>query len=119
MKTIIWIDDLRNPYFKYDKNKTYIEEYSYYKGEDSYVIWVKSYKQFISILKELYDKNEYPDEICFDHDLGGNRSGYDCAKYLVNFCIDNNLKLPKYECHSSNPAGKSNILSILDNFNNI
>jgi len=34
----------------------------------------------------------------------------------VDYCIDNNLKLPEYYCHSMNPVGKNNILSVLNQF---
>jgi hypothetical protein len=30
--------------------------------------------------------------------------------------MNNNLKLPEFYCHSMNPAGKENILTILTNF---
>jgi hypothetical protein len=44
------------------------------------------------------------------------KTGYDCAKWLVNFCMDNNLKLPEYYVHSMNPVGRRNILGYLDNY---
>jgi hypothetical protein len=68
--------------------------------------------------------------IAFDHDLGpehypwnGNkhddgRTGMDCAKYLVEQCIERNIKLPRFSVHSMNPAGRENIRSYLKNFRN-
>jgi len=44
------------------------------------------------------------------------KTGYDSAKWLVDFCINNNLELPNYLCHSQNPVGKENILKYLDNY---
>ena len=44
------------------------------------------------------------------------KTGYDCTKWLVNFCMDNNLKLPDYYSHSMNTVGRRNILGYLDNF---
>ena len=56
-------------------------------------------------------------EIWFDHDLGENAgTGYDSAKYLVEFCIEHNMDLPDYYIQSNNPAGKLNIDSYLKSF---
>ena len=75
-------------------------------------IGVRSYKEFVTYIID----SGLPDFISFDHDLGLQESGYDCAKWLVNFCLDNNLRLPKFDVHSQNPVGKENILSLLLNF---
>ena len=42
-------------------------------------------------------------------------TGLDCAKWLVEYCLDNNTKLPDYIVHSANPAGKENIEKYLFN----
>ena len=56
-------------------------------------------------------------EIWFDHDLGENAgTGYDSAKYLVEFCIEHNMDLPDYYIQSNTPAGKLNIDSYLKSF---
>lgn len=44
------------------------------------------------------------------------KTGLECAKWLVELCMDKGLKLPKYLCHSQNPVGKDNILGYLDNY---
>lgn len=40
----------------------------------------------------------------------------DCAKWLVDYCIDNKERLPKIFVHSANPVGADNILGLLNNF---
>ncbi len=61
--------------------------------------------------------NGLPDFIAFDHDLGESpRTGYDCAKWLVEYCMDNELTLPPFAVHSKNPVGKENIESLLEGF---
>ena len=45
------------------------------------------------------------------------KTGYDCAKWLVEYCINNNKSLPKYAIQSANPVGRENINSLLTNFN--
>ena len=82
-------------------------------GREVEVIWVKDYFQF----KKWLIKNGLPDGICFDHDLGEDTpSGYDCAKWLVNYCLDNQVSLPVWSSQSANPVGKSNINRLLKNF---
>jgi hypothetical protein len=78
---------------------------------------VRSYYEFVNFI----DKFGLPDVISFDHDLGKDDngfelSGYDCSKFLVNYCIDNNRKLPKIYVHSANTVGAENIRKYLENF---
>lgn len=109
-KKLIWLDDIRNPY----KNDWLVFSPIEHPFE---TIWVKSYDEFT----DWITKNGLPDGICYDHDLGDNRkeeikSGMDCAKWLVEYCLDNNLKLPPYNIQSANPAGKENIDGLFKSF---
>jgi hypothetical protein len=69
--------------------------------------------------------------ISFDHDLANisynpitqqehfeyrEKTGYDCAKWLVNFCEENNIPLPIYFIHSMNPIGAENIKGYLESY---
>lgn len=76
-------------------------------------IGVKSYFEFTKFILQ----NGLPYFISFDHDLGEEKTGYDCAKWLVDYCMDNKLQLPKFSVHSQNPVGKENIQILLNNFN--
>lgn len=75
-------------------------------------IGLRSYVEFVAYITQ----NGLPDFISFDHDLGLGESGFDCAKWLVNYCLNNNVKLPGFAVHSQNPVGKKNIESLLENF---
>ena len=44
------------------------------------------------------------------------KTGMDCAKWLVDYCMDNKKELPDFVVHSMNPAGGENIKSLLDQF---
>jgi hypothetical protein len=46
------------------------------------------------------------------------KTGYDAAKWLIDYCIDNKLDLPIWNCQSANPVGKDNINGILNSFKN-
>ena len=127
MKTLLWLDDLRNPNGNcVDGNKTWVNTYSPIESPFS-VIWAKSYKEFVYHIT----LNGLPDAICFDHDLADvsynpetqqelvvwhEKTGMDCAKWLVDYCLDNDLPLPSYAIQSSNPAGKANIDGLFQSF---
>lgn len=107
MKKLLWLDDIRNPLEG--------DWLTYSPISHDEVIWVKSYNEFVFWIKT----NGLPDAICFDHDLGMDveeKTGHDCAKWLVNYCMDNNKKLPLYNIQSANPVGKDNIDGLLKNF---
>ena len=129
MKTLLWLDDVRNPSENGWLNFSPI-------GKDVKVIWIKSYDEFVYFINE----EPLPDAICFDHDLGerdytvwmdyagmskeealeyisdGEKTGYDCAKYLIDMCIVTGSKLPLYNIQSANPVGKENIKYLLENY---
>ena len=116
MKTILWLDDIRNPFVIKEWIYTiqYLKaEYLEIDDEECEVHWVKRQSEFENYIKE----NGLPDLISFDNDLGiGNGEGYDCAKWLVKYCMDNNAQLPQWYVHSSNPVAKENINKLLENF---
>ena len=100
----LWLDDEREieHYFTKDNiNKIIFEK-------------ARNYDEFIELIKSEGYKDY--DMICFDHDLGYGRNGYDCAKALANeiekFGLDNNINI---FIHSSNYSGCKNIYSILKN----
>lgn len=127
---ILWLDDYRNPF-----ERDWIEKFSPIKN-DIDIYWVKSYNEFVSWILS----NGLPDGVCFDHDLGFEhikyyfdngghqnppdpskanfveKTGYDAAKWLCDYCVDNNLKLPLYGIQSSNEVGKENIDLYLKNY---
>jgi hypothetical protein len=43
------------------------------------------------------------------------KTGYQAAKWLVDYCVDNSLSIPEYIVHSQNEVGKKNIQSYLEN----
>lgn len=107
MKTLIWLDDSRNPF---DKEIDWLVFSPI--GRDINVLWAQSYDQFVIYLL-IYG---LPDGICFDHDLGTELTGYDCAKWLCSYCEMHGYKLPEYNIQSGNPVGKENIDKYLKNY---
>ncbi len=71
-----------------------------------------------------------PDFISFDHDLQSypttlaeaeyaakynyeEKTGYTCAKWLVEYCREKGHKIPEFAVHSMNPVGSERIFSLL------
>ena len=128
MKKLLWLDDFRDPF---DQKSDWLK-YSPI-GRDVDVIWVKNYQEFVDYIMI----HGLPDAICFDHDLSDEhynakmylgeeynelydtfveKTGYDCAKWLCDYCLDNNKDIPPYNIQSYNPIGKKNIDLLLKNF---
>jgi hypothetical protein len=121
----LFLDDVRNP----------IDCSLYMRPANIYLEdWdvVRTYNEFIDYIT----KNGVPDEISFDHDLADEhynpsmyeskekygkksesfreKTGYDCAKWLAEYCIKNIIPMPKCYVHSMNPVGRENIQSVLN-----
>jgi len=78
------------------------------------VHWVKSYKEFVEWIQD----HGLPTKICFDNDLGPNqKEGKDCAKWLIEYCLDNELPLPEYRVQSANTPAREYISGLLASFN--
>ena len=131
----LFLDDIREPInaFAYTRWEEFLK--------DDWVI-VRDYNQFVNVIElQWKENNTFPEIIAFDHDLDDQhylpqplwgddynkwaeeqnfeeKTGYDCAKWLVDFCIDNDLELPQWYCHSMNPSGRDNINIYLRNFKN-
>jgi len=118
----LFLDGKRNPVHCINrigrKNPIYLE--------NDWVI-CRNYKSFVNTIEDM----GLPEFVSFDHDLGDEhyrsiidsgrveyesyteKTGYECAKWLVNYCMDHKLALPGYAVHSDNPIGAENILSHL------
>lgn len=118
--TYLFLDDIRTPLAVYELTKQEI-----FLKKDWQI--VRSYDEFVSFV-EGKGGFRLPYFISFDHDLStkayqgdyeSEKTGYDCALYLVNRCLDLNLPLPKYFVHSMNPVGKERIESLFSYFKKV
>lgn len=100
---------------------------------------VENYKEFVDHIT----KNGLPKLISFDHDLSDEhyapielydeenefkikeweskqsykeKTGYECAVWLIEYCMANNKKLPEFVVHSMNPVGRERIKNLLTDF---
>jgi hypothetical protein len=124
-KYCLFLDDCRTPedVFLYTKNSLYLSE--------KWMI-VRNYDQFILAI------NNYgiPYVLSFDHDLESShyghqqgeipydqfaeKTGYHCAKWLIDYCINNNKDVPQVVLiHSMNFNGSRNIESLFRTYEKI
>jgi hypothetical protein len=106
----LFLDDLRIPSeaYSYSFNPVFLDnEWEIVRNYDEFVEWIS--------------QNGLPDCVSFDHDLSDvesaqEKTGFDCANWLVAYCLDNQLQCPELYCHSMNPVGKTKILGLLEQF---
>ncbi len=97
---VLWLDDLR------PVPQDTSEEYE----------WVKNFYEFQKWIVE----NGMPDVLDLDHDLGGDKTGYDCLKFCLGMhSADKTQKLPELRIHSSNPVGSENMLYYYRNYSKV
>ena len=122
----LFLDDIRIPK---DAINLVPTKFNKFYWENDWDI-VRNYDEFIQYI----EVNGVPGFVSFDHDLADfhydfkpedyenmpkdemimkfgsmEKTGLDCAKFLVEYCADENVPLPDYLVHSANPAGKENI----------
>ena len=99
--------------------------------KDQHYSVVRNYQEFVDIIT----LRGLPKFVCYDHDLSDchyghglsgdaipydsytEKTGYDCAKWIVDYCMNKGIKHPPYVVHSMNPVGKQNIISYVESYN--
>ena len=116
-KVSIYLDDIRTP------------------NDERWII-CRDYDEFVNRVNEIGLDNI--ETISLDHDLGETaireyfknvtnnyildydniheKTGYDCAKWLVEKSIETGVNLPTILTHSANPIGSANIMGYINNY---
>ena len=123
----LFLDDKRNPIdcFGYTENAIYLM--------NDWLV-VRNYDEFVKTVTQL----GIPTVISFDHDLADfhymhqdhldedyydlceEMTGYHCARWLIYYCIDNNLDIPRVVfIHTMNPTGRQNIKSLFTTYKKV
>ena len=76
---------------------------------------IRSYDEFVDYFMSVGNMTRMH-IVSFDHDLGPGKNGYDCAKWLVNWCMEHGYGVPTYTIHSANPVGAENIKSVFETY---
>jgi hypothetical protein len=119
----LYLDDMREAKdaFFYTENPVYLN-YDW--------IVVRTYDEFVEYIK----LNGLPELVSFDHDLADEhynylntqfdanynnyveKTGYECVKWLCDYCLDNNKIFPKSLYHTQNLIGRINMEKYVKNF---
>jgi hypothetical protein len=116
-KVRVYLDDVRTPI------------------EEDWIV-CRDYDEFVDKVNEIGLNNIYM--ISLDHDLGETaireyfknvktnyildydniheKTGYDCAKWIVEESMNKGIDLPLIMVHSANPIGSSNIMGYINNY---
>lgn len=92
----LFIDDIRNPV-----------------DSKNWII-ARNSKDAIKIIK-----NDFPQKISFDHDLGGDDTAMNVVNFIIDATLDKKIAIPvnfEFFVHSANPVGAKNIKTKLNNF---
>ncbi len=117
-----------------EKIRLYLDDVRTPKDEDWTV--VRNYDEFVSTI--MYIGLENIELISLDHDLGDTamneyfnnvspnytldynniqeKTGLDCAKWLVAESMNKKIPLPQIYVHSANPIGSANIMGYINNY---
>jgi len=117
----LFLDDIRSTkdVFNYTFDNRYLKLNWY---------TVRSFNEFVKIINEM----GMPELLSIDHDLSDEhydyigqdtrnidfkeKTGYECAKWLCEYCMDNKIKFPEYLVHSQNTVGRENIIYYIENY---
>ena len=117
----LFLDDVRIP-----THVTWVD----FPRDQHYSV-VRNYQEFV----DLITLRGLPKFVCYDHDLSdchyghglsgddipydsyNEKTGYDCAKWIVDYCMNKGIKHPTYVVHTMNPVGKLNIESYIESYN--
>lgn len=118
----LFLDDERSP----SQAGVYMKNNLYF---DLTWIIVRDYNAFVKVILE----KGMPVLVSFDHDLADihynpktwtanfkykEKTGKDCAIWLVNHCMDTGKEFPKWYVHSMNPVGGPSIASYITSYLN-
>jgi hypothetical protein len=99
--------------------KIFHEEWDIVRSYRQFINWIESngIPNLVSFDYDLADVDELKEELDIEEwfNLDENRvwTGLDCAKYLLNYCKEENIKFPDYIIHSVNPDGVEEIKKLL------
>ena len=113
----IYLDDIRTP-----TDNDWVVCRDYNEFVDSVTNIGLENIEIISLDHDLGDTaiKEYFKNVSTNYILDYNniteKTGYDCAKWLVDQSMDNSIVLPLVLTHSANPIGSANIMGYINNY---
>lgn len=126
----LFLDDVRMPEDAYEYTKFELlreKEWDVVRSFNAFIWYIEEngVPKFISFDHDLADSHYTPKHLWCDYNkskewqerkIHKEKTGYDCAVWIVEHCINNNIDLPEYYCHSMNPVGRDKIIKELECF---
>lgn len=116
----LFLDDIRQPPLHLDRIFDVVRNY------DEFVEYIETYgvPEVISMDHDLHQEHstyfwdnggfrEPPDPMYVNFKF---KTGYDCAKWLIDYCEITGQKLNNVIVHSHNPKGKTNIYNLISDY---
>jgi hypothetical protein len=116
-KIWLYLDDVRVPKDeKWQLVKSYDELVAHIKlnGLDSYEVISLDHDLGDTAMNEYYN-NVHPN-YTLDYSNIKEKTGMDCAKFLVAESMNTKIPLPQIYVHSANPIGSANIMGYINNY---
>jgi hypothetical protein len=116
-KIYLYLDDIRMPVDptwqvvrSYDEFVNHIQ----YNGLENYQCISFDHDLGEEAMKEYY-RNAKPNGK-IDYDSIKEKTGMDCARWIVNYALRTQVYLPVTYVHSANPVGAENIMNYINNY---
>ena len=86
-----------------------------------HAVLTKGIPAFVTYDHDLSDQHYQPittlNQNNIDYTKYREKTGYECAQFLVNQCMNKTIKHPRFAVHSMNPVGRKNIVSYINSYN--
>jgi len=113
----LYLDDVRTPLDeKWEVVTNYDEFVSHIKmnGLDSYEVISLDHDLGETAMKEYY--NNAKPNFQLDYNNIKEKTGMDCARWLISESMTSGIPLPQIYVHSANPIGSANIIGYINNY---
>ena len=113
----LYLDDLRTPA---DEGWEVVRNYDEFvahinlNGLDTYEVISLDHDLGDSAMKEYF--NNVSPNYTLDYSHITEKTGMDCARWLVNESMNKKIPLPLIYVHSANPIGSANIMGYINNY---
>jgi len=117
-KINLYLDDIRKPLANHWEVATNYDEFVSHirlNGLENYELISLDHDLGEQATNEFY-KNTQPNYILNYDNIINEKTGLDCAKWLVAESMTKKIPLPQIYVHSANPIGSANIMGYLNNY---
>jgi hypothetical protein len=117
-KITLYLDDIRKPLANHWQVVTNYDEFISHirlNGLENYELISLDHDLGEQATNEFY-KNTQPNYTLNYDNIINEKTGYDCAKWLVAESMTKKIPLPQIYVHSANPIGSANIMGYVNNY---